>query len=114
MEACASDALGWPAGLMRCAHAQEHVDLREKMTLAVFPTNGDMRPILEELTGRIRTCGRDYPVKVSGVSWPPRPFPGASLPRGHKKGFNQQCIGGVHIKDVVVAVAKLAGGVCAV
>lgn len=43
---------------------QEHVDLRERMTGAVFPSTAELRPLVEELIERIQTCGRDYPVKV--------------------------------------------------
>lgn len=40
------------------------MDLREKLTTAIFPTNEDMRPIVMELISRIEGCGRDYPIKV--------------------------------------------------
>ena len=44
--------------------AQEHVDLRERMTGVVFPNTAELRLIVVELISRIRACGRDHPIKV--------------------------------------------------
>ncbi len=41
------------------------MDLRERMTTAIFPNNDDIRPIVRELIARIQACGRDFPIKVT-------------------------------------------------
>ena len=65
------------------------------MTTAIFPNNDDIRPIVRELIARIKSCERDFPIKVDS------PLVSAEKLRGRRGGG-----GGLLARPGMVCVRK--------